>query len=115
MSVPGIPPRGFREHARNAFDGGSRRSAARGILTLFVGLIASLTLSASAHAAAPVVTIGYPVAIFNDSAVFSGLTGGAAGDSSLITVRVYPGSGVGGSPLMSITTPRMSGNWYTVQ
>ena len=39
---------------------------------------------------APAVTIGYPVAIYNDTAVFSGLAGGVAGDLGLITVRVYP-------------------------
>ena len=61
------------------------------------------------------VTIGYPVAIYNDSAMFSGLTGGVAGDLGLITVRVYPGVNASGTPMMSITTPRMSGNWYTAQ
>ena len=78
MSAPGIAFRGFPRHAREVSVGRTRRGAVRGTLLLLIVLVASLTLGALprvAAAAAPAVTIGYPVAIYNDTAVFSGLTG----------------------------------------
>ena len=100
-----------------AIDADGRRSAVAGAVARTAGCRrgGGPIARSAADTTAPAVTIGYPVAIYNDTAVFSGLTGGVAGDSRLITVRVYPGSNVSGSPMMSITTPRMSGNWYTVQ
>ena len=51
----------------------------------------------------------------DDTPLFSGLTGGAAGDLDTITVRVYAGSTVAGNPVRSIQTSRLSGNWFIVE
>ena len=67
--------------------------------------------------AAPVVSLSLPEhgsSLLVPSVTFAGLTGGVAGDSALITVRLYAGSGVSGTLLSSITTPRLSGNWFSV-
>ena len=47
--------------------------------------------------------------------LISGLTGGAAGDSALVTIRVYAGSTASGPALQSISTARLTGNWYITE
>ena len=75
----------------------------------------TFTITGAADTTAPAVTIGHPVAVYNDTAVSAASPAARPATSSPITVRVYPGSSISGSPMMSITTPRMSGNWYIVQ
>ncbi len=73
---------------------------------------------AAADTTAPVVSLTTPLdgsASGDPVAWLGGLTGGLAGDSALITVRIYSGSGVSGSLAQSITTPRVSGNWFLTQ
>ena len=44
-----------------------------------------------------------------------GLTGGADGDGSTITIRVYSGSSISGTLVKTISASRLSGNWYIVE
>ena len=76
------------------------------------------TARAAADTVAPVVSLTSPdpgSSSADDTPLFSGLTGGAAGDLDTITVRVYAGSTVAGNPVRSIQTSRLSGNWFIVE
>jgi large repetitive protein len=63
---------------------------------------------------APVVTIALPLdgSATNDTTpAFSGAAGGAAGDSAMVTVRVYAGASVAGALLQTFAVMRVAGTW----
>jgi hypothetical protein len=58
---------------------------------------------------APSVTLDAPVA--NGNATFSGTAGTATGDSSTVTVDIYPGISATGTPVRTLTTAADGGKW----
>lgn len=62
---------------------------------------------------APVVTLAAPAAgaTTNAKPVFSGAAGSVTGDSTTITIRIYSGTGTGGTLTQTQTTTRTSGTW----
>ena len=63
---------------------------------------------------APIVTVSEPAngsATNGDRPSFSGAAGTVPGDSSKITVNVYAGSNVSGSPVATLTSTATSGSW----
>ncbi|HEV8250104.1 MAG TPA: LamG-like jellyroll fold domain-containing protein, partial [Gaiellaceae bacterium] len=50
----------------------------------------------------------------NATPTFSGAAGIDSGDSSTVTVKVYAGSAVSGSPLQTLTTTQSGGSWSVV-
>jgi large repetitive protein len=63
---------------------------------------------------APVVTISSPIdgSATNDATpALSGAAGQAAGDSAIVTVRVYAGASIAGDPLQTFGVTRAAGSW----
>jgi hypothetical protein len=63
---------------------------------------------------APAVTLTAPTtgAVTNNTTpAFSGAAGTASGDSATVTVRIYTGTGTGGTLVQTLTTTRIGGSW----
>ncbi len=63
---------------------------------------------------APSVTLTRPAggsATNNAKPTFAGTAGTAPGDSSAITVKIYSGSGISGSPVQTLTATASGGSW----
>ena len=63
---------------------------------------------------APVVTLVQPAngsSTSSSQPTFAGSAGTAPGDSSVVTVRVYAGMAVTGTPVQTLTTSQASGSW----
>jgi hypothetical protein len=68
--------------------------------------------------AAPVVSLTMPAdgSVTNDSTpVFGGVAGTAAGDEVTVTVKVYSGAAVTGSPVQTLTATRAADGGYAVE
>ena len=68
----------------------------------------------SIEATAPAVTLTSPAngsSTNQSKPTFSGAAGTAAGDSSTITVKVYSGASVSGSPVQTLTATASGGSW----
>jgi hypothetical protein len=64
---------------------------------------------------APVITLNSVTSpTKNNEPTFSGTAGTAAGDSSTVTIKIYSGSTVGGTPFETLTTTAVGGS-YSVQ
>jgi large repetitive protein len=66
---------------------------------------------------APVVTLTQPAngaTVSSTTPSFSGVAGSAAGDSSLVTVKVYAGSSASGTPVQTLSATRQADNSYSV-
>ena len=81
-----------------------------------VGYSAPLTFTiTSADVTAPNVSLGaVPASSGDTTPTFSGTAGTLADDSSLVTVRVYSGSSVGGTLTQSLSVARNSAGSYSV-
>jgi peptidoglycan/xylan/chitin deacetylase (PgdA/CDA1 family) len=67
--------------------------------------------------ASPAVTLTQPVngsTLLTQMPSFSGTAGGAAGDSSLVTVKVYAGGSATGTPVQTLSATRQANNSYAV-
>ena len=67
--------------------------------------------------AAPAVTLTQPAngsTLLTQMPSFSGTAGGAAGDSSLVTVKVYAGGSATGTPVQTLSATRQANNSYAV-
>ena len=76
----------------------------------------STTSAFTVDTAAPVVTISAPVngtATNATTPAISGTAGNATGDSTTVTVRLYSGSGTGGTLLQTLTPTRAGTAWST--
>lgn len=66
---------------------------------------------------APAVTLTAPAAgavTNNNTPTLSGAAGDATGDASIVTARIYNGTGTGGTLVQTRTTTRSGGSWATV-
>ncbi len=81
-----------------------------------VGYSAAVTFTITgSDTVAPVLTLNAPPASSTDvTPTFAGVGGVAVGDSSLVTVRVFAGSGVAGALVQSLSTARGAGGAYSV-
>ena len=80
-------------------------------------LQAHYTAASSFDTAPPIVTLISPAdeSVTSEHApTFSGAAGTSAGDSAAVTVKVYAGSTVFGSPVETLSTTRSGGNWSVV-
>ncbi|HWF75386.1 MAG TPA: Ig-like domain-containing protein [Solirubrobacteraceae bacterium] len=75
-----------------------------------------VSLHIEAGGAAPAVAVTTPVSGTSstvDDPTFSGVAGSDFGDGSQVTLRVYAGHVVSGSPVETVTVPRSGASWST--
>ncbi|MDQ2957537.1 MAG: Ig-like domain-containing protein [Actinomycetota bacterium] len=81
----------------------------------WLGAESARSTSIAVDGSAPVLSITAPAIATNDSTpTVSGLAGTASGDQPAITVRIYAGVTVTGSPLQSRTVTAVNGAWSFV-
>lgn len=79
------------------------------------GTSAPVTFAVDTTAPAPSVTTPAPGSVTNDDTPsLGGAAGNSTGDLATVTVRVYAGGGLGGSPLQTLAAPRSAAAWSTV-
>jgi peptidoglycan/xylan/chitin deacetylase (PgdA/CDA1 family) len=79
--------------------------------------ISSASTFTIADTDAPVVTLTQPAdgaTLVTPTPSFAGVAGAAAGDSASVTVKVYAGSSVGGTPVQTLTATRQADSSYAV-